>query len=52
MTKVRQDMEALENRKRSYDSTHKQHINKKIRKKENRRKPSEGKGERTENNVQ
>ena len=39
MTKVRQDMEALENKKRNYDRTfkgiHKQHISKRTRKKKN-----------------
>ena len=55
LTKVRQDMEAPENKRRSYESifkgTHKQHVNK-SRKKENRRKLNERKKKRTENNVQ
>ena len=57
LTKVRQDMEAPEHKKRSYDSifkgTHKQHINKR-RKNANRRKlhVNERKRKRTENNVQ
>ena len=55
LTKVRQDMEAPEHKKRSYDSifkgTHKQHINKR-RNNANRRKLNEIKRKRTENNVQ
>ena len=51
LTKVMQDMEALENKKRSYDSIfkgiQKQHFNKRRRKKENRRTRQQ-----TENNVQ
>ena len=49
-------MEALENKKRSYDSIfkgiHKQHINKRRRKKQNRKKSNERKWKRTETNVQ
>ena len=49
LTKVTQDMEALENKKSSYNSifkgTPKQHINKGRRKKENRRKSNEMKEE-------
>lgn len=56
LTKVTQDMEALENKKTSYDSIfkgiHKQHFNKRRRKKENRRKSNERKRTRTENNAQ
>ena len=56
LTEVKQDMEILENTKRSYDSTfkaiHKQDIHKRRRKKENRRKLTERKRKRTENNVQ
>ena len=55
LTTVRQDMEAPEHMKRSYNSmfkgTHKQHINKR-RKNANRRKLNERKRKRTENNVQ
>ena len=56
LTKVKQDMEALENKKRSYDSIfkgiRKQHMNKTRRKKESRRKLNEGKRTRTENKFQ
>ena len=56
LTKVTQDMEAIENKKKSYDSIFKgilkQHINKRRRKKEHRRKSNERKRKRTENNVQ
>ena len=56
LTKVTQDMEALENKKSNYNSILKgilkQHINKRRRKKENRRKSNERKMKRTENNVQ
>ena len=56
LTKVTQDMEALENKKTSYDSIfkgiHKQHFNKRRRKKENRRKSNERKRTRTETNAQ
>ena len=56
LTKVKQDMEALENKKTSYDSIfkgiHKQHFNKRRRKKENRRKSNERKRARTETNAQ
>ena len=56
LTKVTQDMEALENKKSNYNSIFKgilkQHINKRRRKKENRRKSNERKRKRTENNVQ
>ena len=56
LAKATQDMEAIENKKRSYDSIfkgiHKQHINKRRRKKENRRKSNEGKRKRTETNIQ
>ena len=56
LTKVRQDMEAPENKKISYDSSfkgiHKQHINKRGRKKESRRKLNERKRKWTENNLQ
>ena len=56
LTKFKQDMEALENKKRSYDSIfkgiHKQHFNKRRRKKENRRKSNERKRRQTETNVQ
>ena len=56
LTKVTQDMEALENKKTSYDSIfksiHKQHFNKRRRKKENRRKSNERKRKRTETNAQ
>lgn len=55
LTKVTQDMEALENKRRSYDSIfkgiHKQHINKTRRKNENCRKSNERKRKRTEANV-
>ena len=55
LTKVRQDMEAPEHKKRSYESIfkgiQKPHINKR-RKKENRRKLNKRKRMRTENNVQ
>ena len=55
LTKVTQDMEALEN-KSNYNSTFKgilkQHVNKRRRKKENRRKSNQRKRKRTENNVQ
>ena len=48
-----QDMEALENKKRSYDSIFKdilkQHINKRRRKKENHRKSNDRKRKWTEN---
>ena len=51
MTKVRQDMEAPEHKRRSYESIfkgiHKQHV-KKRRKKENCRKLNERKRKRTE----
>ena len=56
MTKFRQDMEAPEIKKRSYDSTfkgtHKQYINKRRRKKEHRKKLNERKKQQTENSVQ
>ena len=56
LTKVTQDMEALENKKSNYNSIFKailkQHINKRRRQKENRRKSNERKRKRTENNVQ
>jgi len=56
LTKVRQDMEALEDKKSYYNSIFKgilkQHINKRRRKKENHRKSNERKRKRTENNVQ
>ena len=49
-------MEALENKKRSYDSIfkgiHKQHFNKRRRKKENHRKSNERKRKQTKKNVQ
>ena len=55
LTKTTQDMEALENKKRVYDSIfrgiHKQHISKKRRKKENRRKANEKKRKWTETNL-
>ena len=55
LTKVRQDMETPEHKKRSYDNIfkgiHKQRINKR-RKKENRRKLNERKRMQTGNNVQ
>ena len=55
LTKVTRDMEALEN-KSNYNSIFKgilkQHINKRRRKKENRRMSNERKRKRTENNVQ
>ena len=56
LTKVTQDMEALENKKSNYNSIFKgilkQHINRRRRQKENRRKSNETKRKRTENNVQ
>ena len=56
LTKVTQDIEALENKKSNYNSIFKgilkQHINKRRRKKENHRKSNERKRKRTENNVQ
>jgi len=56
LTKVTQDMEALENKKSNYNSIFKgilkQQNNKRRRKKENRRKSNERKRKRTENNVQ
>ena len=56
LIKVTQHMEALENKKRSYDSIfkgiHKQHFNKRWRKKENPRKSNERKRKRTETNAQ
>ena len=55
MTKVTQDKETLENKKRSYDSIfkgiHKQHLTK-GEGKENRRKSNERKRKRNETNVQ
>ena len=56
MTKVTQDMEALENKTRSYDSLfkgiHKQHINKRRKKKENYTNSKARKRKWTENNIQ
>ena len=49
-----QDMEALENNQKSsiFKGIHKQHINKRRRKKENHKKSNEGKRKQIESNVQ
>jgi len=56
LQKVKQDMETLQENKKSfhtiYEGIHKEHISKRRRQKENRRKSNERKKKRYENNVQ